>query len=308
MGILLVVVVAAAVLASVLLAARKQRLRAADRQVAAHLPLGSGGLIAGAQPWSHDAHARAALLIHGFGDTPQSLMPLAERLAEAGWSVSVPLLPGHGRSLSEFRRSNATQWATAVERTFDDLATRHQTVVVCGQSMGAALAISLARRKHVPALVLLAPYVAFPRKARLVALAWPLVEMLVPVVKIRDPLSIRDPHAAERSLAYGYVTPRLLAELWRVVRAARRDLPHVRSGALIVHSREDNRMPAHEVAALAARLTNPVKAVHWVSGCGHVIAVDYCKETVATLVVEWLERCTAPQGATASLGYKLGTS
>lgn len=296
----LIVLVSAAALVGVLWVARNRRLGAADRAVTDHLPLGSDGLIAGAQSVSHAGHARAALLLHGFGDTPQSLGPLAERLVEAGWSVSVPLLPGHGRALSDFCTSRAEEWAAAAEQSFDDLAKRHQIVVICGQSMGAALAISLARKRHVPALVLLAPYIAMPARARAAAMAWPVAELLTPIVKTRDPLSIRDPGAAERSLAYGYVTPRLLGELWQVVRAARRDARHVHAATLIVHSREDNRVPMHEVASLAAQLPHPVKALHWLSGCGHVIAVDYCREAVATLVLDWLDRCTATQGATTA--------
>jgi esterase/lipase len=65
----------------------------------------------------------------------------------------------------------------------------------------------------------------------------------------------------------------------------------------VVHSREDNRVPADEVAAAAERITHPVTAVRWVSGCGHVIAGDYCREIVAAHVIEWFERCTSPQGA-----------
>jgi esterase/lipase len=31
------------------------------------------------------------------------------------------------------------------------------------------------------------------------------------------------------------------------------------------------------------------KRLEWLSGCGHVITADYCKERVAELVLEWLE-------------------
>lgn len=298
MLLLIVGVIAAAVLAVELL--RSAAWRAAERALADRFPLGNDGVIRGAQPIFHGGHARAALLLHGFGDTPQSLAVLAQRLANAGWSVSVPLLPGHARTLKEFHTSRAADWTQAARTAYEDLVERHETVVLCGQSMGADLALELESSRPAPALVLLAPYIAMPAIARLGAALWPVFQWVVPIIYTRDQRSIHDPQAGAKSLAYGYTSPRLLAELRHVVQRARRHLAEVRSATLIVHSREDNRVPADEVAAAAARIRHPVKATQWVSGCGHVIAADYCKDTVAALVIEWFERCTSPQGATTT--------
>lgn len=291
-------VVAAAVVAVQLL--RGALWRAADRAISAQFPLGDGGIIRGGQSILCSGYPRAALLLHGFGDTPRSLEPLAQRLANAGWSVSVPLLPGHARNLAQFHASRAADWTRAVHAAYDELSLRYETVVVCGQSMGAALALALESRRPVPALVLLAPYIAMPAIARIAAAFWPLFQWVIPVIYTRDRRSIRDPEAGAKSLAYGYTTPRLLSELWKVVRRARRDLEQVRSPTLVVHSREDNRVRPQEVAAAVARIEHPVKAMNWVSGCGHVLAADYCKDQVAALVIDWFERCTAPLRATTT--------
>ena len=298
MLLLIVGVIAAAVLAVELL--RSAAWRAAERALADRFPLGNDGVIRGAQSIYHGGHPRAALLLHGFGDTPQSLEVLAQRLANAGWSVSAPLLPGHARTLKEFHASRAADWTQAARTAYEDLAHRHETVVLCGQSMGADLALELESTRPVPALVLLAPYIAMPAIARLGATLWPIFQWVVPIIYTRDRRSIHDPQAGAKSLAYGYTSPRLLSELWQVVQRARRHLAEVRSPTLVVHSHEDNRVPADEVAAAAARIKHPVKSIQRVSGCGHVIAADYCKDTVAAHVIEWFERCTSPQGATTT--------
>ncbi len=298
MALLVVGVIAGAVLAVQLL--RTAAWRAADRGLAERLPLGSDGVIPGAHAIHYGGHPRAALLLHGFGDTPQSLAVLAQRLANAGWSVSVPLLPGHARSLEQFHASCAADWIQAAHAAREELLQRHETVVLCGQSMGADLALELESTRPVPALVLLAPYIAMPAIARIGATLWPFFQWVIPIIYTRDRRSIHDPEAGAKSLAYGYTSPRLLSELWHVVRRARRHLTQVRSPTLIVHSREDNRVTADQVAAAAARIEHPVKAVQWVSGCGHVLAADYCKDTVATHVIDWFERCTSPHGATTT--------
>jgi carboxylesterase len=136
-----------------------------------------------------------------------------------------------------------------------------------------------------------------PLTGRVAAAARPLVEALNPVLRTRDERSMHDPDAAARSLAYGYTTPRLISELWHMVRLARRQLHVVESPTLIVHSREDNRVPPREVFRAVRNVTHAEMALHWVSGCGHVLTADYCKDAVATLVIDWFERCTAMQGA-----------
>lgn len=288
-----VAVIVAAMIVQRLVSSAKWR--TAERAIADHLPLGSDGIIRGAQSIYYGGHSRAALLLHGLGDTPQSLTTLANRLAEAGWTVSAPLLPGHGRTLARFSATGATHWVTAAAEAYDELARQHAVVVVCGQSMGALIAIELAARLPLPSLVLLAPYIAMPRLARAVGAAWPLFQLVYPIMRTRDKRSIQDPAAESQSLGFGYATPRLLFELSRMVRRARRDLRAIRSPTLVIYSREDNRVPPQEVVRALTRIEHPVKAVHLVSGCGHVLTADYCKDQVATLVIEWLERSTSPQ-------------
>jgi pimeloyl-ACP methyl ester carboxylesterase len=47
------------------------------------------------------------LLCHGFTGTPQSMRPWGEYLSDRGYSVSIPLLPGHGTTWQEM---NQTRW------------------------------------------------------------------------------------------------------------------------------------------------------------------------------------------------------
>jgi carboxylesterase len=289
---------AALAAATVLWRARRRTMwRAADRSVSARLPLGADGIVRGAEPFFEGGHRRAALLLHGFGDTPQSLAHLARRLADAGWTVSVPLLPGHGRTLDEFSRTGAEDWLAHVRQAFEELSARHFPVVICGQSMGALLAIELAVDHRVSALALLAPYISMPWAVQSVAIVWPAVQGLYSVLRTHDGRSVQDPSAEAQSLAYGYTTPRLVSELRGLMRRARRRLPEIRTATLIVHSREDNRVPAADVRRAAALIAHPIKALQWMTGCGHVLTADYGKDVVADLVIDWFERCTAREGA-----------
>ncbi len=84
------------------------------------------------------------LLLHGFGDTPQTLSLLASRLHKCGYGVLVPLLPGHGRTMEAFTRSRADEWIDAARNSLLEMRDRSKAVSVVGLSMGGALAVLLA--------------------------------------------------------------------------------------------------------------------------------------------------------------------
>lgn len=278
--------------AAALLAWRWGWRRAVERLVASRLPVGSDGIIPGAEAISLPASRTGAaiVLLHGFGDTPQTVAYLASWLHARGYAVYAPLLPGHGRTPAAFRATGATQWIDAARRALDDVRARHASVGLVGLSMGGALATILAAASaDLPALVLLAPYLEPPAAVRALARVSPLVSLLLPYLYGRNPRSIHDPVERARALSYGATTPGLVAELVRVARRARAALPGVCAPTLYVQSREDNRLSAAGAVRSFAALGARDKRLEWLEGCGHVITVDHDREQVARLVTEWME-------------------
>lgn len=229
------------------------------------------------------------LLLHGFGDTPQTLGLLARKLHKSGYSLLAPLLPGHGRDMDAFEKSAARDWIGAAKHAFIEMRGEHESVAVVGLSMGGALGVLLAAEfDDIPALVLIAPYLGMPRVLRFAAATHWLWGKLAGEINGRNPRSIHDPIEREKNLAYGAVTGRLLFELSKVVRSARKSLSEVTAPTLIIQSREDPRCsPAvaeFTLNALAAR----EKKLVWTEGAGHIITVDYGRERVFSEVEKWL--------------------
>ena len=71
-------------------------------------------LIAGADPFAADRGPIGVVLSHGFTGTPASMLPWAEHLAAAGYTVRLPLLPGHGTRWQDTNRSRWTEWYGAI--------------------------------------------------------------------------------------------------------------------------------------------------------------------------------------------------
>jgi carboxylesterase len=103
-------------------------------------------VIPGAEPYSATGDARGALVLHGFTSNPQSMRGLALALADAGLSVEMPLLPGHGTELSDMLPTRWEDWSDAAEAAYTGLAARSDGVVVVGLSMGGMLSVWLAER------------------------------------------------------------------------------------------------------------------------------------------------------------------
>ena len=276
------------VLARVSHAAVRQREVRAQR---AHRTFSDDGIVAGANGFQlQGARGRGVLLLHGSGDTPQSLRYLAERLHAAGFTVHVPRLPGHGRTVDAFAHVSRDAYMQRARLALDALLLETGRVTIGGLSMGAALAAAVAAdHPEVSALVLLAPYLTVPRSIWWVACTSRIWGVAVPFIAGRGDRSIHDPVEAAGGLAYGVFSPAALRALVAVARAARAALPRVTVPTLVIHSRDDNRIPARFAETSTTSLRAPTER-HWVAGCGHVITADYCKDRVAELVLDFVER------------------
>jgi carboxylesterase len=259
--------------------------------VAARLPVGASGIIAGAAPIALQSPGATmgVVILHGFGDTPQTVESLAHALHGAGFDVAAPLLPGHGRTLRAFASSTRGEWLAAARDAYGAMRARHERVALIGLSLGGALATLVAADDAaLAALVLLAPYFDAPPWLRLLTRFSAPIGVVLPYVG-GDPLrSIQDPEARAKALAYGALTPGLARQLVRVADEARAVLARVRAPTLYVQSREDNRIAVSVATRAFAKIIARPKRLELLTGCGHVLTVDYCRERVAALTVEWL--------------------
>ena len=255
-------------------------------------PPAADGIVPGADGFtlSGSGH-RALLLLHGSGDTPQSLRYLGERLQREGFTVHAPLLPGHGRGLRDFADATADDYLRVARAELDGLLSRYRWVAVIGLSMGGALGARLAaERRDVRLLVLLAPYLTPPPAVALVGRMAKVWSLAMPYVGGRgSDASVHDPVARAASYAYGVFPPSALRALCVTAAAGRKALPLISVPTLVVNSREDNRIRAAMAEKATATLHGRTER-HWVAGCGHVITVDYCRDVVASLVSDFLAR------------------
>jgi carboxylesterase len=189
-----------------------------------------------AEPYQAAGDATGVLVLHGFTGAPASVRPWGEHLAGAGFTVRVPLLPGHGTAWQDLNKTRWADWYAEASRALDRLAADCDEVFVCGLSMGGCLALRLAEERgdDVAGLVLVNPSVIDTNRA---LLAVPVLKRLVGSVKgITD--DIKRPGAVE----YGYDRLPLTAldslrDLWKTTRDG---LARVTAPLLVFRSADDH--------------------------------------------------------------------
>jgi len=190
----------------------------------------------GAESFTHVGGRTGALLCHGFTGSPQSLRPWAEYLAEAGLSVWLPRLPGHGTTWQDMARTRWEDWYAEVDRAFDELRAHSDEIFVMGLSMGGCLALRLAERRgpSVSGLVLVNP--SLTGDTPLLKLA-PALKLVVPSLK-----GIASDIKKEGSSELGYDRVPVkavdsLRQLWRITQG---QLAEVTAPVLVYHSTDDH--------------------------------------------------------------------
>jgi carboxylesterase len=237
-----------------------------------------------------EGNSHGILLLHGFGDTPQTLRLLASELHASGYDVRAPLLPGHGRNVESFIRSRRTDWLACARVELARMRATHQSVSLAGLSMGGALAAVLASENpDTPALVLMAPYLDMTPKVKIAAATQWVWSSAAGARRSRSPNSILDPNERAKSLGYGGVySGRLLYELWRLGIQARHALGAIKSPTLLIQSRTDPRVASSVAESAFAAIGTEEKKLVWIEGAGHVITVDYGRTRVFEEVKNWI--------------------
>lgn len=237
-------------------------------------------VLPGAEPFSRDGGDLGFLLCHGFTGSPQSLRPWGQALADAGHTVRLPRLPGHGTSWQEMNRTRWQDWYAVVEQAFLELRGACRTVVVGGLSMGGSLALRLAEQyrepgKGVDGLVLVNPAVRFedPRLVAVPVLRWVVASM--PGVGN----DIKRPGVTE--LAYSRAPLHALHSMLQMWRSVIRDLPAVTQPVLVYRSLVDHVVPASSTALILERIGSADVTEELCTDSYHVATLDNDAERIS---------------------------
>jgi carboxylesterase len=225
----------------------------------------------GAEAYARDGGRTGVLLCHGFTGSPQSLRPWAEYLADAGLSVSLPRLPGHGTTWQEMSRTRWEDWFAEVNRACDELQSRTDEIFAMGLSMGGCLALRLAelRGPAIRGLVLVNPSLTQDSAVTFVAVR--VLKYVVPSVKgIASDIK----KAGSTEAGYDRTPVKAAASLPGLWRTTQEHLAELTQPVLVFHSETDHVVGPASLSLLTRTLPASQVEVRELSDSYHVATLD----------------------------------
>jgi carboxylesterase len=234
-------------------------------------------VIPGAESYFHaGSSSTGVLLCHGFTGSPGSLRPWAEYLAEAGLTVSVPRLPGHGTTWQEMSRTRWEDWYAEADRGYEQLRGQSNEIFVMGLSMGGCLALRMAelRGAGVSGMVLVNPSLAPDTKLFLLA---PVLKLVVPSL---PGIASDIKKEGVQELGYTRVPVRAAASLPALWRLTQSRLGQVTQPVLVYRSTVDHVVGPASLRVLQAGLPPAQLTVRDCPASYHVATLDNDAPTI----------------------------
>lgn len=243
----------------------------------------------GAEPFAASNGPHGVLVLHGYTGCPQSMRPLAEAFADAGFSVELPLLPGHGTEVADLIPTRFADWLGAAEETYQRLAARCDRTVVAGLSMGGTLTLEVARRyPEIAGAVVVNPLVVPPAESFLDILRGSLeggVDVLPGIGS-----DIAKEGAAE--LAYDGTPIEAALSLFAAAAELAEHLDEIRCPLLLLQSRADHLVPPDSGELLVEKAGGPVERV-WLENSFHVATLDNDQSELEERAVAFAQKSVA---------------
>jgi carboxylesterase len=247
----------------------------------------SAPVVQGAEAFSFQGGPAGVLLLHGFTGNPSSMRPLGQWLAARGHAVECPRYPGHGTVWKDLVRYRWQDWEAEAEAALKRLASQVRSVVVCGLSVGGAMALHLAA-KHPEAIKAVVVVNAFLRDRRIVVAPY-LWRVIPPQKGVGNDIA----KEGQNELPYDRIPARAMAQLARFLRGVVKELPSVRQPVVVFNSPQDHVVPKGTARWLMGRLGTAEKELVELPNSYHVATLDHDAEMIFERTHELAQRAAS---------------
>ncbi|MCP4726980.1 MAG: alpha/beta fold hydrolase [bacterium] len=239
------------------------------------------------EPFYFEGGEVCIFLVHGYTGTPSELRPLGEFLAAKGFTVTCPLLPGHGTSHKDLANMKWTEWYDFAEQEWLKLRDKYKKVFVVGISLGGAIALQLATKFDVDAVIALASGTR-PGDWRLPML--PFFKWIIKSMKKTKNAYARGPE--RKRFAYEYNPIASTGELVKLYNHLEKNLSSVKAPLLLVHSKDDIIVPYPNTDIILKNVSSSNVKLVSLEKAGHIITLSEDQDTIHKEVLEFIENLT----------------
>ncbi len=219
------------------------------------------------------------LLFHGFTATTVEVKDLAVYFASYKYTVTAPLLPGHGTSPDDLNATKYSEWIDCAIKNYKYLSKNSDSIVIGGESMGALLAIHLAScYENIRAVLLYSPALLVNKNSY--------AQFLKFFIKYYHK------RKSSNNLPWqGYTVYPLAAaeELKKLQDLVDSNLTQITQPTIIFQGNYDQTIDTNNGEYIYQTISSQIKELVYMENSGHVMLLDQEKENIFQLSMNFLE-------------------
>jgi carboxylesterase len=216
------------------------------------------------------------VLVHGYTGSPAAMRPWAEYLNQKGYTVRVPLLPGHGTKPEDLNEIKWEQWPAKLEAELSELFKSCTKVFICGLSMGGGTTLNVATKSsnRLSGIILVNPMIHVKFIGPKVAF------FLSRFQKLRKSVGddIKRPGVTE--WGYDALPTRGVYQLLQMLKYTRERLHDVTVPMQLFHSVDDHTLPVSNTEIIMKGVGSRIKQRIELTNSYHVATLDYDAEII----------------------------
>jgi carboxylesterase len=216
------------------------------------------------------------IFVHGFTGSPISMRPWAEYFHLRGYTISVPLLPGHGTKPGDLNLVKWQEWPAKVEEELSWMKSQCETIFIFGLSMGGGTTLNIATKRsdELAGIVLVNPMIHV--KFIPPQIAWAISRFQ----KMRDSVGddIKRPGVTEHG--YDSLPAVGVYQLLKMLSYTRKRLHDVTTPVQLFHSKEDHTLPVTNTEIIMKGIGSIEKQRIELINSYHVATLDYDQEII----------------------------
>ena len=228
------------------------------------------------------------VLVHGYTGSPSSMRPWAEYLNQKGYTVRVPLLPGHGTKPEDLSEIKWQQWPEKVESELDELRKNCTKIFICGFSMGGGTTLHVATKRSdkIAGIILVNPMIHLP------FIGTKLAYLLSRIKKYRSSAGddIKRPGVTQGG--YEVMSTEGIYQILQMLKYTRANLHKVSVPMQLFHSVDDHTLPVSNTEIVMKRVGSLSKERIELTNSFHVATLDYDAEVIFENSRMFIERNT----------------
>jgi carboxylesterase len=236
-----------------------------------------------------EAGSTGVLLLHGLTATTNEVRRLARQLYGWGYTVSGPLLPGHGTTPEDLNQTEWIEWVQAAESAYFQLLGHCDHVFVGGESAGAVIALYLAStHPEICGILCYAPAVKLAMKS---------IDRIRLFLSAPFVSAVPKGSISSSSNWQGYPVNPLKAsiELLHLEDEVIGRLSNIEQPLLVVSGKLDKTIDPAGVDILCAGVRSKIKERYVMEESSHVVLLDSELDQVVALTLNFMEQALQPQ-------------